>query len=102
MFDRNEREVSLIKLDGRRRSTHAIIFSGLLVAMCASTYGVRAQSSEEPIKIGGMFSTTGILAGSGSEALVGAQILIEEVNAAGGINGKPVQLISVDDESRPE
>jgi branched-chain amino acid transport system substrate-binding protein len=102
MFDRNQREASLIKLDGQRRSTHAIIFSGLLVAICASTYGVRAQSSEEPFKIGGMFSTTGILGGAGAEALAGAQILIEEVNAAGGVNGRPVLLISVDDESRPE
>ncbi len=63
--------------------------------------GGGAQSGE-PIKIGGMFSTTGIIAGSGSEALSGAQILIEEVNAAGGINGSPVQLVHADDESRPE
>jgi branched-chain amino acid transport system substrate-binding protein len=89
-------------LNGTRRSSYAMVVSGLLIAVCASTHSARAQSSEEPIKIGGMFSTTGILAGSGSEALAGAQILIEEVNAAGGINGRPVHLVSVDDESRPE
>jgi branched-chain amino acid transport system substrate-binding protein len=94
--------VALIKIDGRRRSTAAIMLSGMLIAICASMYGVHAQSKEEPIKIGGMFSTTGILAGSGSEALAGAQILIEEINSAGGVNGKPVQLVAVDDESRPE
>jgi branched-chain amino acid transport system substrate-binding protein len=88
--------------DGKRRLSYAIAISGLLFGLCSSISGAGAQSSEEPIKIGGMFSTTGILAGSGSEALAGAQILIEEVNSSGGVNGKPVQLVAVDDESRPE
>ena len=94
--------MNMINLSNRVRvSTLAVLFSGVAVAICVSIPGTRAQSSGEPIKIGGMFSTTGILAGSGSEALAGAQILIEEVNAAGGINGRPLQLVYADDESRP-
>lgn len=84
-----------------RRLDPAFLFMGILLTVCVSLPGARAQSGE-PIKIGGMFSTTGIIAGSGSEALSGAQILIEEVNAAGGINGSPVQLVHTDDELRPE
>ena len=71
-----------------RRSTLTLLFSAAVAANCASISGASAQASGEPIKIGGMFSTTGNLAGAGSEALAGAQILIEEVNAAGGINGR--------------
>ena len=84
------------------RSIRALLFSGVVAGICASTLGVQAQPKGEPIKIGGMFSTTGIIGGSGSEALAGALILIEEVNAAGGINDRPVQLVHVDDELRPE
>jgi branched-chain amino acid transport system substrate-binding protein len=85
-----------------RYASFAFLCAGILAAICALTPGTRAQSNGEPIKIGGMFSTTGILAGSGSEALGGAQILIEEINAAGGIDGRQLQLVYADDESRPE
>ena len=85
-----------------RRSTLALLFSSAVAANCASMYGASAQASGEPIKIGGMFSTTGNLAGAGSEALAGAQILIEEVNAAGGVDGRTLQIVHVDDKSRPE
>jgi branched-chain amino acid transport system substrate-binding protein len=85
-----------------RRSTLALLFAAAVAANCTSISGASAQASGEPIKIGGMFSTTGNLAGAGTEALAGAQILIEEVNAAGGVNGRPLQIVHVDDESRPE
>jgi branched-chain amino acid transport system substrate-binding protein len=89
-------------LCGPRRAALALSFSAMVVAACASAPEARAQASGEPIKVGGVFSTTGNLAGAGSEALAGAQIFVEEVNAAGGVNGRPIQLIHVDDESRPE
>jgi branched-chain amino acid transport system substrate-binding protein len=64
---------------------------------------VLAQSkSNAPIKIGGLFSTTGVLASFGSDGLPGAQILVDEVNAAGGIGGRHLELVVVDDESRPD
>lgn len=62
----------------------------------------QTKPSGEPIKIGALMSTTGILAPFGNDALPGAQILAEEINAAGGINGRPIELIHVDDESKPE
>lgn len=93
--------MKITNLLGRsRRAALTMLLSSVAAAFCAST--AAAQASGEPIKIGGMFSTTGNFAGLGSEALAGAQILIDEVNAAGGINGRPIQLIHADDESRPE
>ena len=85
-----------------RLSTLALLCAGMAAVSCGLAPEARAQATGEPIKIGGMFSTTGSLAGLGSEALAGAQILVEEVNAAGGIGGRPIQLVHVDDESRPE
>jgi len=85
-----------------RLSTLALLCAGMAAVSWGLTPEARAQATGESIKIGGIFSTTGNLAGAGSEALAGAQILIEEVNAAGGVGGRPIQLIHVDDESRPE
>ena len=85
-----------------RRTALALLLSGMTAAYGASISGANAETRGEPIKIGAIFSTTGNFAGLGSEALAGAQILVEEINAAGGINGRPLQLIHADDESRPE
>jgi branched-chain amino acid transport system substrate-binding protein len=64
--------------------------------------GATAAPPAQPIKIGALFSTTGLLAPFGTDGLPGAQIYVDEINAQGGVNGRPIQLIHVDDESKPE
>ena len=54
-----------------------------------------------PIKIGFGMALTGPLAGGGKSALVALQMWAEDVNAGGGIFGRPVQLIHYDDQSNP-
>ncbi len=44
---------------------------------------------------------TGGLAGAGKQALLAIQIWAEEVNAKGGLMGRPVKLIYYDDQSNP-
>ena len=65
-----------------------------------ATYIPQAQA--EPIKIGALLSTTGTLGALGTDALPAVQIFVDETNAAGGINGRPLQVVHVDDESKPE
>src|SRR5215216_3600375 len=54
----------------------------------------------EPIKIGFSMSLTGPLAPNGKQALVGMKIWEEEVNAKGGLLGRPVKLVYYDDQSQ--
>jgi branched-chain amino acid transport system substrate-binding protein len=54
-----------------------------------------------PIKIGFGMALTGPLAVNGQQALLGAQIWQEEINAKGGLLGRPVELIHYDDQSNP-
>lgn len=70
----------------------------------AATAGGQAAAKPggEPIKIGAILSTTGPFAPFGNDSLPGAQVYVEEINAKGGINGRPLELIHVDDESKPE
>src|SRR6202140_5478350 len=55
----------------------------------------------EPIKIGFSMALTGPLAANGKQALLGAKIWEEEINAKGGLLGRKVQLINYDDQSNP-
>ena len=60
-----------------------------------------AQGGAAPIKIGFSMAQTGSLAGAGQQALLGNQIWEQEINAKGGLLGRPVQLIYYDDQTNP-
>jgi branched-chain amino acid transport system substrate-binding protein len=60
----------------------------------------QAQSGQ-PITIGFGMALTGPLAANGKQALLGMKIWEEEVNAKGGLLGRPVKLVSYDDQSNP-
>ena len=55
----------------------------------------------DPIKIGFSMAQTGPLAGSGKSALLAMKIWAEDVNAKGGLLGRPVKLVYYDDQSSP-
>ena len=70
-------------------------------AACAMfTVAANAQS-KEPIKIGFGMSLTGPLAANGKMSLVAMQIWEDDINAKGGLLGRPVKLIYYDDQSNP-
>ena len=69
-----------------------------VVASCCD--GAAAQSGE-PIKIGFSMAMTGGLAANGKSALLAQKIWEEDINAKGGLLGRPVKLIYYDDQSNP-
>ena len=69
-------------------------------ALAAAPVPASAQSGE-PIKIGFSMALTGPLAPNGKQALLGAKIWEEEINAKGGLLGRKVQLINYDDQIQP-
>ncbi len=77
------------------RAWRAMIVGTALLALGASG----EASAAEPIKIGLSMSLTGGLGGGGKSALLGMQIWEQDVNAAGGLLGRPVQLVYYDDQS---
>lgn len=58
--------------------------------------------SQDTIKIGNIVVTAGPLKGPGESTVVAVDIAVEEINAAGGINGKPIELIRFDTGSDPK
>src|SRR2546425_7250187 len=61
-----------------------------------------AFGQAKPYKIGTMQPLSGAAAAGGKTALVGTQLAVDRINRAGGINGRPVELIIADYESKPD
>ena len=64
--------------------------------------GALAQGSKEPYKIGAVMSLTGYSSWVGVLSQKGAQVQAEMINKAGGVNGRPLELIIYDAQSKPE
>jgi branched-chain amino acid transport system substrate-binding protein len=71
------------------------------VAAMALAADRAAAQSGAPIKIGFSMAMTGGLAANGRSALLAQKIWEEDVNAKGGLLGRPVKLIYYDDQSNP-
>jgi branched-chain amino acid transport system substrate-binding protein len=59
-------------------------------------------AAQETIKIGFHAPLTGFAAADGKSAKQGAELAVSQANAAGGINGKKIELVVYDDEAKPE
>ena len=71
-------------------------------AFALTGLAVPAQAqSGQPITIGFGMALTGPLAANGKQTLLGMKIWEEEINAKGGLLGRPVKLVFYDDQSNP-
>lgn len=55
----------------------------------------------EPIKVGAFFALSGPIAHIGTPTKLVAEMAVKKINAAGGINGRPIELVMGDTESDP-
>jgi branched-chain amino acid transport system substrate-binding protein len=87
----------------RRRlaSMAGALAAGLLFAASSFAQQPAAAPSGEPIVIGFSMALTGSLAVNGKSGLLATQIWAEDVNAKGGLLGRPVKLIYYDDQTNP-
>ncbi len=85
------------------RITRRGVNAGIGAALISPALAGRSAFAQgaAPIKIGFSMALTGPLAPNGKQALLGAQIWQEEVNAKGGLLGRQVQLVNYDDQSNP-
>src|ERR1051326_4459716 len=82
-------------MNRRNFSKYAAALLG--VAALISTHACGQDGSKDPIKIGHYGSLSGSEATFGESTDKGIKLAIKEVNAAGGINGRKVELITYDD-----
>ena len=75
-----------------------------LVALIAFGALVSAApvAAQQPIKIGVIYGLGGAAAPYTKPAITGHEMAIEEINAAGGLLGRKLQLVIRDDQSKPD
>jgi branched-chain amino acid transport system substrate-binding protein len=85
-----------------------------LIGMGAATAGALGASMLIPapwraafgqakaFKLGTLQPLSGTAAAGGKTALVGVQMAVDRINKSGGINGRPIELIVADYESKPD
>ncbi len=76
------------------------VFMTSVVAGCGGDKKKDAANSNE-IVIGASFELTGAVANYGKSTLNGVRMAVDEVNKAGGINGKKIKLVESDNKSEP-
>jgi branched-chain amino acid transport system substrate-binding protein len=72
--------------------------AAVLVVLVAGAVGC----ATDELKIGAIVSETGPLAPYGEPVRRGLDLALEQINAAGGFRGRPLQLLYRDDASQPE
>jgi branched-chain amino acid transport system substrate-binding protein len=85
----------------KERGQFSILLRGIVGGVFAAGLALAQAWAADPIKIGFSMEETGSLAANGKPALLAMQIWAEDVNAKGGLLGRPVQLVHYDDQSNP-
>lgn len=70
------------------------------IALIAAAFVLSVASAAEPIKIGEVEPLTGKEAAFGQSSHHGVALAVEEINARGGILGRPVVLVTDDNQSK--
>src|SRR4051812_7286432 len=102
--------LSRAALPPRTEPTMRRISAKLLVCVLAATFGCKkeqtngagAAAAKGDIVVGEVGSMTGTEATFGTSSDRGIQLAVKEVNGAGGIKGRQIQVIALDDEGKPE
>ena len=81
--------------------TRRTALTGTAATMLASPLAAPAIAASDPIKVGFLPALTGPSSSTGVAIDRGTRLAIDEINAAGGINGRKMELISRDTQSDP-
>ena len=75
----------------------------LLLGVAAAALGIAvSQPARAEIKIGFQAPLTGFAATDGKSAKLAAEMAVEDINAAGGVLGQKLELISYDDQAKSD
>ena len=85
----------------RRRAVTVAIITVLLASMGLPP-AVGAKLAGDKVRLGVIMPQAGLFVDWGQHGLIGAEFARDEINAAGGIGGLPLELVVVDDRGDPK
>ena len=89
--------MNMFKKSGRLLT--ALLGTALLAGVFAGCGGGNTAEQSDTVKIGANFEMTGNVANYGNASLEGLKLAVKEANEAGGVNGKKLELVQVDNKS---
>lgn len=84
-----------------RRSIRLALAAMVALAMFSTGCG-GDDGGDGPIKIGALTSLTGNFTPWGTQAQAGMQLAVDDINADGGVDGRMLELVVIDDQSNAE
>src|ERR1700704_4451014 len=72
----------------------------MALALVANTHVLNSYAAD-PIKVGVVTPLSGAYAPIGKQVRWGAELAVKEMNAAGGVKGRPFELLFEDEEANP-
>ena len=90
-------DIAKLRLDRR------MVVGGLIAAplVAQSSMVAAQQPSGTPIRVGGTLPLTGPLASLGLVHKIAGEVFRDVINAKGGLLGRPLELVILDDQSQP-
>ena len=76
-------------------------FVAAALAAASIVIGSNAASAADPVRVGMSMALTGGVAPIGKQVITALQIWRDDVNAKGGLLGRPIELVFYDDQSNP-
>ena len=88
-----------MKLDNR--NTGPVVMGRVIAVLVISGCMLACNAGPEPIKVGILHSFSGPLASSEKAVAEASMLAVEELNAAGGVTGRPLEIVIADGKSDP-
>jgi branched-chain amino acid transport system substrate-binding protein len=86
-----------------RKTSRLALGLGLSLAIVLASMGEKAAAqSKSPYVLGAVLSLSGPVAANGVPTKDGIEVAVKEINAAGGIDGHPIEVLFEDDQSKPD
>ena len=86
-----------------RKASRLALGLGLSLAIVLASMGEKAAAqSKSPYVLGAVLSLSGPVAANGVPTKDGIEVAVKEINAAGGIDGHPIEVLFEDDQSKPD
>lgn len=79
------------------------VLAAVTIGQAAGAAGPSPQAADgDPLKLGLLLTSEGPFANNSGTAQAGAEYAVEKINADGGVNGQPIELVTADSHGAPD
>src|SRR6516162_7788224 len=95
----SNRETGMEDILGRNGAVLRRLIGATVIAAIPLVSGAAHAQNQQPIRVGLLLSGSGPGGAAGAAAAIGARMAVAEINQAGGILGRQIEVVAGDDQS---